>query len=105
MVVPVHPRHVRSVTKRRGLSPATHLANFALTVATCGLWGLFVWLPWWAFRMLVRRKSTTHYYYSWQPKRAARRRPFPEAVVVGFEPEPHAFLAFGDADRSRRSPG
>ncbi|MER7063903.1 hypothetical protein [Streptomyces albidoflavus] len=39
------------------------MTHLLLTVFTCGLWGIFVWLPWWMFRMIVRKKTKTTYYY------------------------------------------
>ncbi|MEV4158997.1 hypothetical protein [Nonomuraea dietziae] len=61
--MPVYSQHVRSVSKQRGLGAMSHTVHLVLTICTCGVWGLCVWLPWWIFRMIVRRKTTTHHYY------------------------------------------
>ncbi|MET8145901.1 hypothetical protein ABZU32_36830 [Sphaerisporangium sp. NPDC005288] len=58
---PPGPRKI--VTKQRGLSAGSHTLHLVLTILTCGLWGLFVWLPLWIFRMIVRRKQVTKYHY------------------------------------------
>lgn len=58
---PPQPR--KSVTKHRGLSAKSHGFHLMLTIFTCGLWGLFVWLPLWVFRLIVRRKQVTKHYY------------------------------------------
>lgn len=57
------PRKVKAVHKQRGLSGMSHMTHLVLTVCTCGVWGLFVWLPWWMFRMVFRKKRKTTYYY------------------------------------------
>lgn len=58
---PPGPR--KSVTKRRGLSGKSHTFHLVMTICTCTLWGWFVWLPMWIFRMFVRRKEVTKYHY------------------------------------------
>ncbi|WP_169950669.1 hypothetical protein [Microbispora sp. H11081] len=58
---PPMPR--KSVTKHRGLSAKSHTFHLLATIFTCGLWGLFVWLPLWVFRLFVRRKQVTKHYY------------------------------------------
>ncbi|GAA3720978.1 hypothetical protein GCM10022224_103500 [Nonomuraea antimicrobica] len=60
---PPHPRKVTAVSKQRGLSGMSHATHLMLTIFTCGMWGLLVWLPWWMFRMIFRRKKRTTYYY------------------------------------------
>jgi hypothetical protein len=57
------PRKVKAVSKQRGLSGMSHATHLVLTVCTCGVWGLLVWLPWWLFRMVFRKKRKTTYYY------------------------------------------
>ncbi|WP_433355595.1 hypothetical protein ACQP25_17155 [Microtetraspora malaysiensis] len=57
------PRPRKSVTKHRGLSAGSHTFHLIATICTCGLWGLFVWLPMWIFRMFVRRKQVTKHHY------------------------------------------
>lgn len=57
------PRKVKVVSKQRGLSAMSHGTHLMLTVVTCGFWGLLVWLPWWLFRLVFRRKRTTTYRY------------------------------------------
>ncbi|MFF0249984.1 hypothetical protein [Streptosporangium sandarakinum] len=52
-----------SVSKHRGLSGKSHVFHLVLTLCTCGLWGLLVWLPLWIFRLVVRRKHVTRHYY------------------------------------------
>ncbi|WP_158070361.1 hypothetical protein [Nocardiopsis sp. CNR-923] len=48
--------------RRRGLGGLANSTHLLLTLCTCGLW-LFVWIPWWLFRVIVpRRKVTKHYY-------------------------------------------
>lgn len=60
---PQPPGPRKSVTKQRGLSAKSHTFHLVLTIFTCGLWGLFVWLPLWIFRMVVRRKQVTRHHY------------------------------------------
>ncbi|MBX6382468.1 MAG: hypothetical protein IRZ07_05760 [Microbispora sp.] len=60
---PQQPMPRKSVTKHRGLSAKSHMFHLLATVFTCGLWGLFVWLPLWIFRLFVRRKQVTKHYY------------------------------------------
>jgi hypothetical protein len=59
----VQPQPYKSVSKERGLSAKSHTFHLIATICTCGVWGLFVWLPLWVFRMIVRRKKTTRHYY------------------------------------------
>lgn len=60
---PQMPRKVTAVHKERGLSAMSHMTHLMLTIFTCGIWGAFVWLPWWIFRMIFRKKRKTTYYY------------------------------------------
>lgn len=60
---PYPPQPARSVRKERGLSGKSHGFHLMATIFTCGLWGMFVWLPLWIYRMVVRRKITTKHYY------------------------------------------
>lgn len=60
---PRMPRKVTAVSKRRGLSGMSHATHLLLTICTCGIWGLCVWLPWWLFRMFFRKKTKTVYRY------------------------------------------
>lgn len=57
-----HPRYSKSVEKRRGLGGLANSTHLLLTIFTCGLW-LFVWVPWWLFRVVVPRKRVTRHYY------------------------------------------
>jgi hypothetical protein len=38
------------------------MKHLVLTICTCGLWGV-VWLCWWMYRMVVRKKTKTTYRY------------------------------------------
>ena len=60
---PQAPRPSRSVRKERGLSAGSHTFHLIATICTCGAWGLFVWLPMWIYRMMIRRKTVTKHYY------------------------------------------
>lgn len=60
---PYPPGPRKSVTKQRGLSAMSHTFHLVLTICTCGVWGLFVWLPVWIFRMVIRRKQVTRHHY------------------------------------------
>lgn len=60
---PQMPRKVTAVSKQRGLSGMSHMTHLLLTIFTCGMWGVFVWLPWWIFRMIFRKKTKTTYRY------------------------------------------
>lgn len=51
-----------SVTKKRGLGAGQHSIHLILTVVSCGGW-LFIWIPWWIIRMVIRRKETTRHYH------------------------------------------
>ncbi|MCG5220281.1 hypothetical protein [Streptosporangium sp. KLBMP 9127] len=57
------PKKVTAVSKRRGLGGLSHTAHLMLTIFTCGMWGIFVWLPWWLFRMVKPKKTKTTYRY------------------------------------------
>ncbi|GII32573.1 hypothetical protein [Planotetraspora mira] len=61
--VPPQPVPRKVVEKQRGLSAGSHTFHLLATIFTCGVWGLFVWLPWWLFRVIVRRKKVTRYHY------------------------------------------
>lgn len=56
------PRRVKHVEKRRGLGASGNSIHLILTFLTCGLW-LFVWIPWWFFRVIVPRRRVTRSYY------------------------------------------
>lgn len=60
---PYPPPPARSVRKERGLSGKSHGFHLMATIFTCGLWGMFVWLPLWIYRMVVRRRVVTRHYY------------------------------------------
>lgn len=59
---PGHPRRVKHIEKRRGLGAGGNSVHLVLTVLTCGLW-LFVWIPWWIFRVIVPRRRVARSYY------------------------------------------
>lgn len=59
---PPPPQRVRHVETQRGLGGLSNTVHLVLTVFTCGAW-LFVWIPWWIFRMVVPRKTVHRYYY------------------------------------------
>lgn len=59
---PPHPRMAKSVEKRRGLGGMANSTHLLLTLLTCGMW-LFIWIPWWLFRMIVPRRKVTRTYY------------------------------------------
>jgi hypothetical protein len=48
------------IKSRKGTSHTFHLI---MTVLTCGLWGLFVWLPMWAWNAFGPRSRTTQRNY------------------------------------------
>lgn len=56
------PRYAETVERRRGLGGLANSTHLLLTLLTCGMW-LFVWIPWWLFRVIVPRKKTTKTYY------------------------------------------
>lgn len=56
------PRYAKTVERRRGLGGLANSTHLILTLLTCGMW-LFIWVPWWLFRMIVPRKKTTKTYY------------------------------------------
>ncbi|GAB3209782.1 hypothetical protein GCM10027294_25560 [Marinactinospora endophytica] len=61
---PAHyqPRVRKSVEKQRGLGGCSHTVHLALTICTCGVWGI-VWFVWWLIRIAIpKRKVTKHYY-------------------------------------------
>ena len=47
---------------RRGLGGLANSTHLVLTVLTCGVW-LFVWIPWWIFRVIVPKRRVTKTYY------------------------------------------
>ncbi|MFL1444042.1 hypothetical protein [Nocardiopsis protaetiae] len=56
------PTYAKSVERRRGLGGWANSTHLLLTLLTCGAW-LFVWVPWWVFRVIVPRKRTVRTYY------------------------------------------
>ncbi|MFI7610681.1 hypothetical protein ACIBP6_05510 [Nonomuraea terrae] len=60
---PPPPPPRKSVTKHRGLAGKSHMFHLMMTICTCTIWGWFVWLPLWLFRLVVRRKEVTKYKY------------------------------------------
>lgn len=56
------PRYAKTVERRRGLGGLANSTHLILTLLTCGMW-LFIWVPWWLFRVIVPRKKTVRTYY------------------------------------------